>query len=191
MSTFFGIQMVLDLPQRHLIRERLARCVRTMRKGQNHHEQRAAWLQVATVMTSTLPMLVLGNWEFVRKRGSNEFTAWKGELEAMAGWSNHDFQGAEQVPDDLLLVTVIFLIQAGSNADLALGDRCDLPESDWYQRVTFGRLIAGVWQLNHLGVHDSAMYLAPNPDRLGFSRSVLVGGEFPHLRPITAGKAQT
>lgn len=185
MSTFFGIQLVLDLPQRHLIRERLARCVRTMRKGLDQHGQRAAWLQVASVLTSTLPMLVLGNWDFTRARGSDEFTAWKGELESMTGWSDRDFQGSEQVPDDLLLVTAIFLINAGSNADVALGDRCDLRESEWYRRVTFGRLIAGIWQLNHIGVLGSALYVAPNPDRLGFSRAVLTGGEFPQLKPIT------
>ena len=183
-TTFFGVQAVLDLPQRHLIRERLARCVKSMRKGQNQHEQRAAWLQVASVMTATLPMLVLGHWDFIRGRGAKEFTAWSGELESMAGWADQDFHGDEQVPDDLLLVTAMFQVVADSNADIALGDRCDLPEAQWNRRSTYGSMIGGMSQLNHLGVVSSALYVAPNPDRLGFSRSVLTGGDFPQLKPV-------
>jgi hypothetical protein len=184
MTTFFGVQAVLDLPQRHPIRERLARCVRSMRKSMDQHERRAAWLQVASVITSTLPMFVLGHWDFIRGRGAKEFAVWSGELESMAGWADQDFHGDEQVPDDLLLVTVMFQIAAGSNADIALGDRCDLPEAQWNRRKTYGSMIGGMSQLNHCGIVSSALYVAPNPDRLGFSRSILTGGDFPHLKPV-------
>jgi hypothetical protein len=83
-----------------------------------------------------------------------------------------------------VLVTVLFLLERGSNSDLTLGERCDLPEADYFTRATFAQLVATIPALNFANVQADAVYLSPGNDRDGLSDDDLRGPGYEYLRPL-------
>ncbi|HEY0715402.1 MAG TPA: hypothetical protein VGF45_22160, partial [Polyangia bacterium] len=83
-----------------------------------------------------------------------------------------------------VIVTMLFLVERGSNSDLTLGERCDLPENDYFTRQTFAQLIASVPMLNFANVQADAVYLVPGNDRDGLSDEDLHGGGYEYLKPL-------
>lgn len=179
-NTFFGIQLAIDLPPGHGLRRRLGGLVRELRGRPALPLQLACWSSAAQLLDEALPSAVLGTWDLIRDRGDAEFEDWSSGLEAMARWDPAEFgEGGS-----LLLVSLIMLVAGGSNADRTLGDLCDLPQREWLRRGTYRRLVAAPPQLNLTNVMASGVYLAPHPDRPGFSRAVLQGEGFEYLEAV-------
>jgi hypothetical protein len=174
--TFFGIQLALSLPRSHALRGQLADVVRDLRACSSIPAQRPAWTRASTLLRNALPTADLGTWDLLRDDARMEYEDWASGLEAMAEWNAAEFGGGE-----LLLATVIMLVEGGSNADRLLGDRCDLAESLWHARTTYDRLLATLPMLNFTNLHGSALYLAPRPDAGGFNSAVLTGEGFEYL----------
>ncbi len=182
-SSFFGVQMALDLPIAHPLRRRLADLVREFRGSTGVPAQRACWTRAAALLGEGVPMAEYGAWDLIREKAEAEYEDWASGLEAMAQWPVADFGAA----GTHLLVSVIVLVAAGSNADQTLGEVCDLPEPAWERRATYARLAAVPPMLNLTNVLGSGMYLAPRPDHSGFSREVLTGAGFEYLARIEDG----
>ena len=83
-----------------------------------------------------------------------------------------------------IIVTLLFLVEGDSNSDRTLAERCDIPESEYWTRLTFGRLIATVPLLNFANVEADAVYLAPGSDEDGFSLEDLHGGGYEYLKML-------
>jgi hypothetical protein len=179
-GSFFGIQLALDLPVGHRLRNELAELVCVSRAATTMIAQRTCWTRAAMLMASTLPSARLGTWDLIRDRAEAEYEEWASGLEAMAQWPATDFGDDGQ----LLLLTLIMLVDHGSNAARTLGDACDIPEPDWHRRGTYRRLVAVPPTLNLTGVLGSGLYLAPRPDQPGFSHDVLTGEGFEYLDAV-------
>jgi len=183
--TFFGFQLALRAADLGSRRERLADVVRAYGRATALQDMRSLWTRAAPILAECLPMAELGHWDFIRGQGEPEYESWASGLEAMAEWRASDF-GDPASSEALILVTGIFLLGGDSNADRLLGDRCDIPESQWMTRETFGKLIASAPMLNLSGVSGCGLYLAPGSGLPGFSRGVLTGEGFEYLKAIVS-----
>jgi hypothetical protein len=83
-----------------------------------------------------------------------------------------------------VLITFLFLVLEGSNSDLTLGERCDIPEKAWQRRETFQRLVATPPLLNFANVRADAVYLLPGNDADGLSTFDLATEDYEYLAPI-------
>ena len=86
---------------------------------------------------------------------------------------------------DYILLTAAVLVERGSNSDLTLGERCDLPEPDYFTRQTLAKLLATFPLLNFGNVQADAVYLMPGSEDDGFSQEDLLGGGYKYLKPLT------
>lgn len=178
MSIFFGVQAACTVSSQD--RAVLATCVATLRASSDLMALRAAWTRAADLLRNQAGTIVLGTWDLIRDKADSTYEEWAAGLEAMADWPQADFGDG-----DLLLITVIALITEGSTADKNLGEICDLPESDWHMRSTYRRLLTAMPKLAMGDIRGSALYVAPRPDQVGFSRGVLTGDGFEYLQQIT------
>ena len=178
-TTFFGIQTALDLG-RDPRRDRLADLVRNHREAPDLLSQRRCWSRAADLLAPLSDRIVFGSWDLLREGADAAWEEWSSGLEAMAAWPLTDFGDH----GNLLLVSVIALVEGGSNADRTLGDVCDLPEAQWHRPATYAALFRAMPMLNLTNVLASGLYLAPRPDHPGFSRDVLTGEGFEYLTRV-------
>ena len=178
-ATFFGFQTAFDLGQDSR-RSRLADIIRAHRTANDLVAQRRCWTQASELLAPLADRIVLGTWDLLRENAAATYEEWASGVEAMATWPRADFGFG----GNLLLVTGIVLVTAGSNADRTLGDLCDLPENAWQRTATYARLLQAVPMLNLTNVLGSGIYLAPRPDQPGFSREVLTGEGFEYLAEV-------
>ena len=176
-ATFFGIQLALDLPPSAPARGGLARLVHEHRAALDPAGQRRLWSGAAGLLDPLTARIRLATWDLIRGTGQAAYDEWAGGVERIALWPAEDFGDG----GSLLLVTLICQVAGGSNADLTLGDACDLPERAWHRRSTYLRLLQAMPLLNPTNVQASGLYLAPRPDHPGFSLEVLTGEGFEYL----------
>ena len=180
-STFFGVQVAIAVPAGAPLRGQLAACVRELRERGDVAAQRACWVRAASALRDAMGGVRLGSWDLLRTGAEAAYEEWATGLEAMAEWPEDDFGSG----GDLLLVTLVALVVGGSNADRTLGDICDVPEPLWHRRDTYRSLLTTMPLLNLTNLLGSGLYLAPHPDRPGFSMDVLRGDGFEYLEPVT------
>lgn len=180
-TSFFGVQVALDIPPDDPLRSRLKTLVSDAREGTTLASQRPCWSRIAAALIPTVPTIGFATWDLIRDTGQAEYEEWASGLEAMAEWPLADFGSGGQ----FLLVTILFQVAADSNADRTLGDLCDIPERAWQMPRTYRRLLAAPPQLNFTNVLGSGFYVAPRPDHPGFSREVLTGEGFEYLEPLS------
>src|SRR4029453_16162328 len=72
-----------------------------------------------------------------------------------------------------VLCTALFLVERASNSNPPRGERCDLPEAQYFPRATFAQLIATIPMLNFANVQADAVYLTPGSDDDGLSDGAL------------------
>lgn len=179
-DTFFGVQVAVRVPQGHALRAGLAAAVRDLRERRDLPAQRAAWQRACHALRAESAHYLLGTWDLIREAPEQEYEQWASELEEIASWSEDDFGRG----GDLLLVTIIALIAGDSNADRTIGDLCDLPEHTWHTRPTYRAMIGAMPMLNLVGVRGAGLYVAPHPDRAGFTPEVLRGEGFEYLEAV-------
>ena len=130
-----------------------------------------------------------GGW-VIDDGAEEEFESWSSEVEGSLATEKEEMGSA---PDEIsrisaekryIIVTMIFLVEGGSNSDQTLAERCDVPESEYWTRLTFGRLIATIPMLNFANVEADAVYLAPGSEEDGFSMEDLHGGGYEYLKML-------
>lgn len=179
-GSFFGVQVAFALPLDDPVRGQLADTVRQLRADPALPAQRAGWTRAAGLLGQAISFAVLGSWDLIRDGGGGEYEDWASGIEAMADWPAEDFGSG----GSLLLVSQIFLAGTGSNADLRLGELCDLPEASWHRRDTYRKLFAAPPSLNFTNLLGSGLFLAPRPDQPGFTQEVLTGEGFEYLHRV-------
>jgi hypothetical protein len=138
-----------------------------------------------------MPVFEMGTWDLIRGgKAEAEFETWTSEIEGSLATEKEELGRAADETIRLsadkkyLLCTLIVLIGEGSNSDLTLGERCDIPEAEWFTRQTFARLIGSFPLLNFANVEADAVYLVPGNERDGLSMEDLHGDGYEYLRPL-------
>ena len=188
-KTFFGIQVVIRLFSSDTFRSRLHEIIAQSSKKQSITEKRIFWKRLTAVLDEEVPAFEYGYWDLIRgDRAEAEFEEWSSELEGAVATEKEELGDA---PDEInrisaekryVIVTLVFLMDQGSNADLTLGHRCEMPESEYFTRTTFGRLIGTIPMLNFANVEADAVYLVPGNDQDGLSEEDLHGGSYHYLK---------
>jgi len=188
-KTFFGIQVVIKAFPVDSFRRQLHEIIARSSSEQSLTEKRAFWKRLTAVLDEQVPAFEHGFWDLIRGgRAEEEFEEWSSELEGALATEKEELG---QAPDEInrisaekryVIVTLIFLVEEGSNADLTLGERCDMPESEYFTRTTFGRLIGTIPTLNFGNVEADAVYLVPGNDEDGLSDEDLHGGGYEYLK---------
>ena len=190
-KTFFGIQVVIKAFPVDSFRRQLHEIIARSPSEQSLTEKRAFWKRLTAVLDEQVPAFEYGFWDLIRGgRADEEFEEWSSELEGALATEKEELG---QAPDEInrisaekryVIVTLIFLLEEGSNADLTLGERSEMPESEYFTRTTFGRLIATIPLLNFANVEADAIYLAPGNEEDGLSDEDIHGGGYEYLKPL-------
>ncbi len=190
--TFFGVQIAIKAFFKDPLRQQLAKVIADSSAEQTLFEKRAFWKRLCAVLNEAMPVFELGYWDLIRGgKAQEEFETWCSEIEGALATEKEEMGArADEVNrlsanKDYILLTAAVLLERGSNSDLTLGERCELPESDYFTRQTFARLVAGFPLLNFVNVQADAVYLMPGSEDDGFSQEDLLGGGYKYLKPLT------
>ena len=147
-KTFFGVQVVVKNFVSDPLRRQLHEVIARSESEQSLAEKRAFWKRVAAVLNEAVPAFELGFWDLIPGgNAEEEFESWSSEIEGSLATEKEEMGSA---PDEIsrisaekqyIIVTMIFLVEGGSNSDKTLAERCDVPESEYWTPLTFGRLI--------------------------------------------------
>jgi hypothetical protein len=189
--TFFGVQVAVKAFFKDDFRARLHEAIARGDVEQTLADKRTFWKRVATALNQGMPVFEYGYWDLIRTDAAeSEFETWCSELEGSASTLPEEMGSAADEVNRLsadksfILVTLAFLLERDSNSDVTLGERCDLPESDWFTRATFAHLIATIPMLNFANVQSDAVYLMPGNETDGLSDEDLHGEGYDYLKPL-------
>ena len=180
-DVFFGIQVAVRAPGGDPWRQRLLDLLRSRQRDLALDDQRGFHGQLANLLLEAQDRMPLGFWDFVPD-GRTQFAEWVQGIE--------DDTGEPWVPDpsgarmDHVLVSALFLLPVGGTSAERVGERCDLPESQWRTRRTWRNLIETPTQLDWSSVRSSAVYATPGDLESGFSLRELTGEGYEYLLPI-------
>jgi hypothetical protein len=189
--TFFGIQVAIKAFFKDDFRARLHQAINASNDNMSLQDKRQFWKRISSLLNEAMPVFEYGYWDLIRTDAAEgEFETWCSEIEGAVATIPEEMGAA---PDEVnrssaersyVLATVLFLVERGSNSDLTLGERCDLPESDYFTRATFAQLIAAIPALNFANVQADAVYLSPGNDSDGLSDDDLRGPGYEYLKPL-------
>ncbi len=189
--TFFGVQIAIKAFFKDPLRQQLATIIAESDAEQTLFEKRGFWKRLAAIVNEAMPVFELGYWDLIRGgRAQEEFETWCSEIEgALASEREEMGARADEVNrlsanKDYVLFTAAVLVERTSNSDDTLGERCDIPESEYFTRATFGRLVATFPLLNFANVQADAVYLIPGSEDDGLSQEDLFGGGYEYLKPL-------
>jgi hypothetical protein len=189
-QTFFGIQVVVRNFVTDPLRRQLHGLIAESQSEQSLTDKRSFWKRVTAVLNEAVPAFELGYWDLIDRSGDEEFESWSSDIEGSLATEAEELGTA---PDEVnrisaekryVIVTLLFLVEGGSNSDQTLAERCDIPESEWFTRITFGKLIATIPLLNFANVIADAVYMAPGSEEDGFSMEDLHGGGYEYLKML-------
>jgi hypothetical protein len=190
--TFFGIQVAVKAFFKDDFRKRLHETVARADAEQSLAEKRTFWKRVTAVLNEAMPVFEYGYWDLIREdHAEQEFESWCSEIEGSVATEAEEMGSAADEVNRLsadqsyVLVTMAFLLERDSNSDLTVGERCDLPESDWFTRQTFAHLVATIPMLNFANVQADAVYIVPGNDTDGLSDDDLHGEGYEYLKPLS------
>jgi hypothetical protein len=190
-KTFFGIQVAVRNFVSDPLRRQLHDIIAGSTSEQSLTDKRVFWKRVTAVLNESVPAFELGYWDLITGDGADEeFESWSSEIEGSLATEKEELGTAADEVNRIsaekryIVVTLIFLVEAGSNSDRTLGERCDMPESEYWTRLAFGRLIATIPLLNFANVAADAVYLAPGSDEDGLSLEDLHGGGYEYLKML-------
>jgi hypothetical protein len=189
--TFFGVQVVVRAFYKDPLRQRLHDAIAGAPERQSLQDKRKFWKVLTALLNDAMPVFEMGYWDLIQGGNAEaEFETWTSEIEGSLATEKEELGRAADETIRLsadkkyVLCTLIALVGQGSNSDLTLGERCDIPESKWWQRQTFAQLIATFPLLNFANVEADAVYLVPGSERDGLSMEDLHGGGYEYLRPL-------
>jgi hypothetical protein len=190
--TFFGVQIAVKAFFKDNYRQRLAKVIAESSAEQTLFEKRAFWKRMCAVVNEGMPVFELGYWDLIRGgRAQEEFETWCSEIEGALATEHEEMdQKADEVnrlsaAKDYVLFTAAVLVERASNSDDTLGERCAMPESEYYTRASMARLVASFPLLNFANVQADAVYLMPGSEQDGLSQEDLFGGSYAYLKPLT------
>lgn len=193
--TFFGVQVAVEAHPRDALRKRLHELIASggAEAEQSLSDKRDFYKRLTGVLNEAVPVFALGYWDYVDddNRAEVEFDTWCSELEGSVATvaeelgAAHDEVNRLSAANDYILVTLLFLLEAGEASDCTVRERCDLPEAEYFSRLTFGKLIATIPMLSFATVKADAVYLVPGTEEDGLSMDDLQMGGYEYLKPLS------
>jgi hypothetical protein len=189
-QTFFGIQVVVRNFVSDPLRKQLRELIASSSSEQSVNDKRIFWKRITAVLNEAVPAFELGYWDLITENAEDEFESWSSEIEGRLATEPEELGTA---PDEVnrisaeqryVIVTLLFLVEGGTNSDRTLAERCDIPESEWLTRITFGKLIATIPLLNFANVVADAVYMSPGSEEDGLSIEDLHGGGYEYLKML-------
>ncbi len=181
-ATFFAFQIAVQSPPGDPWRGRLVELVRRNQVDQSVFEKRMLYTQLAGLLVEAQPRWTLGTWDFVpTPKGEEEFDEWVAGLEA----SVDEPLAPSAATGDHAVVTAVFLVETGSQSDEMLGGRCDVPESAYFRRDTFRRLVDSLRMLVFAGVRADGVYVVPGDADSAIPLAELRGEGWDYLKPLS------
>ena len=187
--SFYGVQLVLRSSQDDPLRARLRELIQAASKEQDLYEKRKMYLSITDALLSSTGAYFKGYWDLIRgSEAEKEFESWSSEIETSKG---REREGQDPMRDaapdafDVLFVSLIFLVIAGSNSDITLGDYCDIPESQYFTKATFKKLLQVIPMLNFAGVKSDAVYAVLGDEDGGISMRDLQDEGYSYLEAIS------
>jgi hypothetical protein len=191
--TFFGLQVALKNFHRDPLRRHLHALIgedTAQRVGVQN--KRTFWKRFSAMVVEAAPLFEFGDWDLKRDASAQDtFDHWASTIEGGAATEREELGGAADEAHRLsgapsyILATMMVLVDRGTNADNTLGEWCDLDQSEWLTRQTFGHLLSVFPRLNFANVQADAVYLIPGDDSDGLSYEDLRSPDFAHLKPLT------
>jgi hypothetical protein len=184
--SFFGVQVAFKNFHRDPLRARLHELIgRDGGTRQSITDKQRFWKRFTGLLSEAMPVFDYGDWDLVRGgQAQGIFETWSTEIEGSLATEPEEVGMAADEASRLsvsapyVLVTMMVLVDKGSNADETLGEWCDIPEPVWMTRQTFGRLISVFPRLNFACVQADAVYLVPGHDRDTLSAEDLVSDDY-------------
>lgn len=180
MDAFFGLQLAVHSPPLDPWRTRLCAVLRRHQQDLRIGDQRTFLGVVANLLQEALPRAELAFWDYVAD-GKSEYADWTRGLEDD---SQETWAPDTTAANEFVLVTAAFLLPDGGDSQQLVGERCDLPESDWMRRDTIEHLVETIAMLRPRSVRCDGIYVTPGGVDLGFSRRELQGDGYEYLQPI-------
>jgi hypothetical protein len=189
--SFFGMQVAFKNFHRDQLRQKLHALIdEGSGTRQSFADKQRFWKRFTGLLSEAMPVFEYGDWDLVRRHGEELFNDWSTEIEAGLATEaeeialRRDEASRPSTGAAYSLVTMMVLVDKGSNADETLGAWCDLPEPVWLTRQTFGHLIEAFSRLNYANVQADAVYIVPGADRDGIAAEDLVSDDY-GLQPLT------
>lgn len=190
--TFFGIQVVIKAFRGDPLRQRLHEVIAGGGNEQSLAEKRTFYKKLVTVLNEAQPVFEMGYWDLIRgPEADPEFDQWASEIEGSMATEPAEMDAAADevhrlsTDRDYLLVTLLFLVQRETASDRTIGERCDLPEKEYWTRQTLGHLLATVPMLSFANVQADAIYLMPGNAEDGVSWADLHSEDYQYLRELS------
>lgn len=160
--TFFYLQLAYQVRPGDAWRQQLRSLVGRPAQRMRAADKTAFYHRVTKVLLDQTPHLRRMCWDLVRAADAKaQCDEWIADLEDTSDVPEPTPLAADPAPRHVA-VTLLLLTRRGSNADLALGELCDLPEPRWLERATARRLLAGIADLGFSTVVTDAVYAQPN-----------------------------
>jgi hypothetical protein len=180
-SSFFALQLAIQSPPGDPWREHLVALLRENQSDQGVFEKRALYTRFANLLAQAEPRWVLGTWDYITgAKAETEFDSWVAGLEATVNEPLDPTAAA----GDHAVVSAVFLVEAGSRSDTTLGERCDIPEAQWFTRGTYSRLVATLRMLTFASVLADGVYVVPGDVGYGLRLAELRGEGWEYLKPV-------
>lgn len=179
-ATFFGVQIAIEAKPGDPLRRAFWEAVRSGAKEQGLADKRAYHHRLVALLEGCAAKWRFGTWDFVPGGGGEaQFDEWVSGLERCA-----EEDPGDAFDDEHVLVSLVFLLEGGSDAESVAGERCDLPEDRWHLRATYAHLVATVRMLPFAGVRADGAYVVPGEGGAGLSAEELQGEGWNYLRPL-------
>jgi hypothetical protein len=178
-QTFFGIQIALP---GEALRRRFYELIGPggVEPAQNLGDKRVFYDRLVDLLRESHGAFALGYWDYITdpQKAQNEFDTWCSEVE----------MAAYDIPDEprgaMFTLTMLFLVDAGSNSDHTLAKRCDIPQHEYFTRETFKHLIDTIPMFSFSTVRADAVYLIPGTHAEGYSIETLRGDGYEYLNEL-------
>lgn len=191
--TFFGVQIAYRQYRDDTSRAQLHGIISRGTQEQSLPEKRGFWKRIVAVVGEHAPHFESGSWDLIRgDKAEAEFETWSSEIEGGIATESEEMgrkvdeagRLSTEISDArLVIVSALFLVDADTNTDETLGERCDLPEADYFKRGTFERLLKTIPLMNFANVRADAVYVVPGNQRDGLAE-LEVREHWSHLLPV-------
>lgn len=191
--TFFPLQIVIKTYPQDPLRARLHRLIAESPAEASITDKRSFYKNLSALLNEALPFFDRGFWDLIRgPKAEEEFDSWCGEIEGSIATERDELGEAQDevhrlsTDKDYIIVTLLFLVDEGSRSDEVLGERCNMPEAEYFRRQTFGRLVGTIPVLSFASIKADAVYVIPGNEQDGLSADDLISEGYEYLKMLTA-----
>ncbi|MBI5533062.1 MAG: hypothetical protein HY898_10120 [Deltaproteobacteria bacterium] len=188
-NSLFAIQVFVRIQQGITLRSDLHSVLSRAPEAATYAQKREFYQALVNVLVPWTEHFELGNWDFTddASEAEREYESWcQGTLDDAQQSPPTPFSTGYRDPSEAyyMFVTMVFLLQTGSNDANLMAHYCNVPEFHLWNKQTFARLLRAIPMMNFVHVVSDAVYLCPGDDMRGVSTSELRSETYSYLRQL-------